>query len=69
MLTLDHSPAAATLGVLGGMLMFRGIRVPAPTLLDYLQDGFSLEQFLACFPSVQADDARAFLRLVQSRTP
>lgn len=69
MLTLDHSPVSATPGVLGGTLVFRGTRVPAQTLLDYLHDGFSLEQFLAYFPSVQAEDAREFLRLVQTGKP
>jgi uncharacterized protein (DUF433 family) len=69
MLALDHSPVSSSPGVLGGTLVFRGTRVPAQTLLDYLQDGFSLEQFLAYFPSVRADDAREFLRLVQCGKP
>ena len=69
MLTLDHSPVSASVGVLGGTLVFRGTRVPAQTRLDYLQDGFSVEQFLEYFPSVQADDAREFHRLVRCGTP
>jgi uncharacterized protein (DUF433 family) len=42
--------------------------VPAQTLLDYLQDGFSLQQFLEFFPSVSSDDAREFLRLIRGQT-
>jgi uncharacterized protein (DUF433 family) len=64
-LTLDHSPVASSPKVLGGTLVFRGTRVPVQTLLDYLQDGFSLEQFLEYFPSVACDDAEEFLQLVR----
>jgi uncharacterized protein (DUF433 family) len=42
--------------------------VPARTLLDYLQDGFSLEQFLEYFPSVSSDDAKEFLRLFRRQS-
>jgi len=67
MLTLDHSPVSSSPEILGGVLVFRGTRVPVQTLLDYLQDGFSLEQFLAFFPSVGREDAQDFLRLVRDR--
>ena len=50
---------------MGGTLVFRGTRVPAQTLLDYLKDGYSLDQFLDFFPSVQRGDAEQFLRLAQ----
>lgn len=43
--------------------------MPVQTLLDYLQDGFSLEQFLEFFPSVVRQDAQDFLRLVRERQP
>ena len=65
MLTLDHSPVTSAPDVLGGTLVFRGTRVPVQTLLDYLNDGFSEEQFLEYFPSVRKEDAREFLRLVR----
>ena len=65
MLTLDHSPVDSSPNVLGGTLVFRGTRVPVQTLLDYLQDGFTLEQFLEYFPSVSSDDTKEFLRLIQ----
>jgi uncharacterized protein (DUF433 family) len=65
MLTLEHSPVNSSPDVLGGTLVFRRTRVPAQTLLDYLNDGFSVDEFLEYFPSVQRDDAREFLRLAR----
>lgn len=50
---------------MGGTLVFRGTRVPAQTLLDYLDDGYSFEQFLEMFPSVSRDDAVEFLQLAR----
>ena len=50
---------------MGGTAVFAGTRVPVQTLLDYLGDGFSLEQFLEMFPSVARDDAVEFLHLAR----
>lgn len=38
--------------VLGGTPVFKGTRVPVKTLFDYLEDDYTLEEFLECFPSV-----------------
>jgi len=65
MLTLDHSPVHSDPELMGGTLVFRGTRVPAQTLLDYLDDGYSMDEFLDMFPSVQRDDAEEFLRLAR----
>lgn len=43
--------------VLSGTPVFRGTRVPARTLVDYLVDGETLETFLRNFPTVQRGDA------------
>jgi uncharacterized protein (DUF433 family) len=67
MLTLDHSPVSSSSEVLGGTVVFRGTRVPVQSLIDYLQDGFTLEQFLEFFPTVSRQDARDFLRLVRAQ--
>ena len=67
MLTLDHSPVSSSSEVLGGAVVFRGTRVPVQSLIDYLQDGFTLEQFLEFFPTVSRQDARDFLRLVREQ--
>jgi uncharacterized protein (DUF433 family) len=66
MLTLDHSPVHSDPKILGGTLVFRGTRVPAQTLLDYLDDGFSLAEFIENFPSVSEEDAREFLKLARA---
>ena len=58
------SPISSDPAILGGVLVFHGTRVPAQTLLDYLSDEFSLEEFLENFPSVRREDALAFLKLV-----
>ena len=65
MLSFAHSPIHSDPAVLGGTIVFRGTRVPAQSLLDYLSDGDTLEAFLEMFPTVQRVDADAFLVLVR----
>ena len=65
MVTLAHSPVHSDPEVLSGTLVFRGLRVPAQTLLDYLDDGLKLEDFLREFPTVRKEDAVAFLKLAR----
>jgi uncharacterized protein (DUF433 family) len=38
--------------ILGGTPVFKGTRVPIKTLFEYLEDDYSLDEFLECFPSV-----------------
>lgn len=66
MAVLDHSPIASSPKVLGGTLVFAGTRVPVQTLLDYQNDGFSLDQFLDYFPSVTCSNAGELLRMLES---
>jgi len=47
--------------ILGGAPVFKGTRVPVRTLFEYLERGYSLEEFLECFPSVTKDMARRVL--------
>jgi uncharacterized protein (DUF433 family) len=47
--------------ILGGEPVFRGTRVPFQTLLDYLEHGKTLYQFLDEFPTVTREDAVAAL--------
>ena len=47
--------------ILGGTPVFRGTRVPIRTLFEYLENNYSLEQFLECFPSVSRELARQVL--------
>ena len=46
---------------LGGTPVFKGTRVPVKTLFDYLEQDYSLEEFLESFPSVTREMARAIL--------
>ncbi|MEM6280277.1 MAG: DUF433 domain-containing protein [Verrucomicrobiota bacterium] len=66
MAVLDHSPISSSPEILGGTLVFTGTRVPVQSLLDYLNDGFSLSEFLEFFPSVEKADAEEFLRLLET---
>jgi uncharacterized protein (DUF433 family) len=43
--------------ILGGTPCFAGTRVPFQTLLDYLEAGQPLDEFLSDFPSVARDQA------------
>lgn len=52
--------------VLGGIPVFMGTRVPAKTLLDYLQQGHSLDEFLDDFPTVTRQQAQELLARFQS---
>jgi len=47
--------------ILSGVPVFRGTRVPFKNLLDYLEGGYSLDEFLEQFPSVKREHAVAAL--------
>jgi uncharacterized protein (DUF433 family) len=49
--------------ILGGAPVFRGTRVPVRNLIDYLEAGDSLEDFLRSFPSVSREQVVAALEL------
>ncbi len=46
---------------MGGTPVFTGTRVPVQTLLDYLEGGDTIGEFLAGFPSVGREQVIAFL--------
>ncbi len=47
--------------ILGGTPVFTGTRVPLRNLIDYLEKGHSLDEFLDAFPSVSRQQALAAL--------
>jgi uncharacterized protein (DUF433 family) len=47
--------------VMGGTPVFAGTRVPVQTLLDYLEAGESIDDFLEGFPTVTRRHVIAFL--------
>lgn len=53
--------------VMGGTPVFCGTRVPVQTLLDYLEAGDSIDQFLEGFPSVTREQVVAFLEQAKDR--
>jgi uncharacterized protein (DUF433 family) len=52
---------------MGGTPVFSGTRVSAQTLLDYLQGGASIDDFLAGFPGVTREQGIAFLEQAKDR--
>jgi len=52
--------------ILGGTPVFSGTRVPARALIDYLEAGRSLDEFLDDFPSVSRTQAVGLLKLVKT---
>ena len=53
--------------VMGGTAVFHGTRVPVQTLLDYLEAGESIDDFLAGFPSVTRQQVIVFLEEAKDR--
>ncbi len=53
--------------VMGGAAVFHGTRVPVETLLDYLEAGETIDDFLENFPSVSRDQVIAFLEEAKAR--
>ena len=51
--------------ILGGLPVFSGTRVPVRTLLDYLEAGQPLDEFLDDFPSVRKEQATQLLELLK----
>ena len=52
--------------ILGGTPVFRGTRVPFQTLVDYLEGGRSLNDFLDDFPTVSRAAAVSVLERAKS---
>ena len=47
--------------ILGGTPVFVGTRVPVRSLIEYLESGYSLDEYLDNFPSVRREQAVLFL--------
>jgi uncharacterized protein (DUF433 family) len=52
--------------ILGGTPIFRGTRVPFQALLDYLEGGQALDEFIDDFPTVTREAAVSALELAKS---
>jgi len=51
------SPFHSDPEILGGTVVFKGTRVPLQNLIDYLEGGYTLDEFLDDFPSVSREQA------------
>jgi uncharacterized protein (DUF433 family) len=62
----SHSVIIRDPEILGGEPVFRGTRVPFKTLLDYLEGGDTLDEFLEQYPGVGREQAIAALEEAKS---
>jgi uncharacterized protein (DUF433 family) len=53
--------------VMGGTPVFAGTRVPVQTLLDYLEGGETIDEFLEGFPTISREQVVAFLEEAKDR--
>ncbi|MGH7485985.1 MAG: DUF433 domain-containing protein [bacterium] len=66
---MSESIISASSDIMGGTPVFSGTRVPIQTLLDYLEAGESIDDFLGGFPTVARAQVVALLgRTTQTRT-
>jgi len=64
---MDKQIVSCSPDVMGGTPVFAGTRVPIQTLLDYLEAGESIDEFLEGFPTVKRDQVIAFLEEAKAR--
>ena len=53
--------------ILSGTPVFAGTRVPIQALIDYLEGGETIDDFLAGFPTVKREQVVAFLEEATAR--
>ena len=63
---IDSLPITVDPDILGGTPVFRGTRVPVDALLNNLEAGVSMDEFLENFPSVSRDQAIEVLEFSRS---
>ena len=58
---MSEAIISASPDVMGGTPVFARTRVPVQTLLDYLEGGETIDNFLEGFPTVSREQVVAFL--------
>ncbi len=53
--------------ILGGEVVFKGTRVPLQNLIDYLEGGYSIDDFVDHFPTVTKKQAIRGLEEAKAR--
>ena len=64
---MDQPLISCSPDILGGTPVFFGTRVPVQTLLDYLEGGETIDDFLKGFPTVKREKVIAFLEEAKAR--
>ena len=64
---MDMQIVSCSPDVMGGTPVFAGTRVPIQTLMDYLEAGESIDEFLKGFPTVKREQLIAFLEEAKAR--
>jgi len=64
---MNSTVVTSSPNVMGGTPVFAGTRVPVENLLDYLEGGDSIDDFLEGFPSVSRDQVITFLEETKAR--
>jgi uncharacterized protein (DUF433 family) len=67
MSSATHTLITSSPDILGGTPVFAGTRVPVQTLIDYLEGGETIDDFLEGFPTVTRDQVIAFLEEAKTR--
>jgi len=58
---------SSTPDVMGGTPVFTGTRVPVQTLIDYIEGGESIDDFLEGFPTVKREQVISFIEEAKER--
>lgn len=64
---MKNATVSSSADIMGGAAVFAGTRVPVQTLLDYLEAGETIDDFLEGFPSVSKAQVVAFLEDAKNR--
>lgn len=64
---MDQPLISCSPDIMGGTPVFAGTRVPVQTLLDYLEAGETIGEFLDGFPTVKREQVIAFLEEAKAR--
>jgi uncharacterized protein (DUF433 family) len=67
LLAQDSSVISAQPGMMSGAPVFKGTRVLAQTLIEYLEAGDSIDDFLEGYPSVTREQVIAFIQETKTR--
>ena len=64
---MGHPIVTCPPDILSGTPVFAGTRVPVQALIDYLEGGETIDDFLAGFPTVKREQVVAFLEEAKAR--